>query len=91
MELKERDKVTFMKTEMEDLNGIDGIASLLHIDIPESSEDKFGLHFTGRFYRCHGILHFKVLRTIISDILLFEVTKEGIGTCGGKKQEKKDY
>ena len=32
-----------------------------------------------------------VLRTIISDILLFEVTKEGIGTCGGKKQEKKDY
>ena len=45
MELKERDKVTFMKTEMEDLNGIDGIASLLHIDIPESSEDKFGLTY----------------------------------------------
>ena len=45
MELKERDKVTFMKTEMEDLNGIDGIASLIHIDIPESSEDKFGLTY----------------------------------------------
>ncbi len=44
-ELKERDKVVFMKTELEDLNGISGIATLLHIDIPESSEDKFGLTY----------------------------------------------
>ena len=45
-ELKERDNVVFLKSEMSELKSVDALSDLLGIDIPEPSSDKkFGLSY----------------------------------------------